>query len=768
MSHTIPEIIEEPHHFPSNLLDQLKKLLEIALGMKDKEMANALFYANRAITAAEKLLYQSAENEEEVFLYQTYLADALALAGRLGWLIDRDAKSLSRLFEAGRVYERLGETKKRVLLSLDLSTVFLSLEENEDSEKWATLSQTLVAQLPQNEELVTYLIPLSQIYARLGKREISLNLLGMAVPYCKSEQERNRICSIMFYIQALIAENQGTIEKALEHFKQSLSRFTVPSPLSCEVKFALGRFYEHCGEIDIADRVFSDVYDELQHIAFNESPNDIKDPFNLREAIIQFMNQPLGIKSGEALHFEMRGFFFGEFKNTFQKQIFHLIGFRIKNGRSEEAISLIKESLLHTAVLFSGPIAKSKLLKYWATALRSKGDFEEANQRLEESQILFEKGLEQKFAEKEKDLKLIYEIELAQTEADIFRVKNEELARANKALQDALLTGEDLRNEYALINESLQDALKQAEDAMAEAEKQRHSAEKANHFKTELLSLAAHDLKNPLQSILGLSKLTLDALEPNSQHFSFQSRIYTSAERMITIIDDLLANASRDAIKLVMKMTNFSRLVELIVDSNQELANQNEQTLLLTIEKDLYLNTDTSKLSEILDNLLSNAMKYSDRKKRICVDVFRFSKEQEATILIPEILPLNELVQEVDPIFSDIEFESINPYTHKICAGFLPLGRYVCVAIRDEGQGLSENDLALAFKKFQRLSSKPTKGESSTGLGLSIVKQLTELLGGNLILKSAGKNRGCSFLIAFPESELQKESLQMSYYKPLE
>ena len=72
------------------------------------------------------------------------------------------------------------------------------------------------------------------------------------------------------------------------------------------------------------------------------------------------------------------------------------------------------------------------------------------------------------------------------------------------------------------------------------------------------------------------------------------------------------------------------------------------------------------------------------------------------------------------------------------------------VAVRDEGPGLSPEDVARLFGRFQRLSAKPTAGESSTGLGLSIAKRIVELHGGFIQTESGGPGRGATFTILLP------------------
>jgi signal transduction histidine kinase len=75
------------------------------------------------------------------------------------------------------------------------------------------------------------------------------------------------------------------------------------------------------------------------------------------------------------------------------------------------------------------------------------------------------------------------------------------------------------------------------------------------------------------------------------------------------------------------------------------------------------------------------------------------------------------------------------------------------ISVRDQGAGLSADDLSRLFGRFQRLSAKPTGGESSTGLGLSIVKRIVELHGGSISAESAGLGRGATFTIRLPVAD---------------
>jgi signal transduction histidine kinase len=110
-------------------------------------------------------------------------------------------------------------------------------------------------------------------------------------------------------------------------------------------------------------------------------------------------------------------------------------------------------------------------------------------------------------------------------------------------------------------------------------------------------------------------------------------------------------------------------------------------------------------MREAIDNLISNAIKYSPIGGKIVVLV---THEQDNTI----------------------------------------------IRVADEGAGLSPEDLGRLFGRFQRLSAKPTAGESSTGLGLSIVKRIIDMHGGQVTADSAGPGQGSTFTVILPATEI--------------
>jgi signal transduction histidine kinase len=145
-------------------------------------------------------------------------------------------------------------------------------------------------------------------------------------------------------------------------------------------------------------------------------------------------------------------------------------------------------------------------------------------------------------------------------------------------------------------------------------------------------------------------------------------------------------------------------LVTEVTDANLPLAINKQQIISVTAPPNFVTMCDADRIREAIDNLISNAIKYSPIGGKIAVKV---SHEGNDTV----------------------------------------------IRIADEGAGLSPEDLGRLFGRFQRLSAKPTAGESSTGLGLSIVKRIIDMHGGHVTANSAGPGQGSTFTITLPATE---------------
>lgn len=225
-----------------------------------------------------------------------------------------------------------------------------------------------------------------------------------------------------------------------------------------------------------------------------------------------------------------------------------------------------------------------------------------------------------------------------------------------------------------------------------------------NREKDEFLGIAAHDLKNPLSAIKGLSEEILgdyDAMTKN-EVMAISSQIRESSERMFALITNLLDVGAIESgsINPTPVKLDMMPIVAERAQHYKKLAHA--KAILLTFKHDrenYYILADADLMNQVIDNLISNAVKYSP--PRTCINI--------------------RLRHDSDKIRCEIQ---------------------------DEGPGLSADDQTRLFGKFARLNSRPTGHEHSTGLGLFIVKKLVTAMGGDVWCESE-LDKGAMFIIEF-------------------
>jgi signal transduction histidine kinase len=229
-----------------------------------------------------------------------------------------------------------------------------------------------------------------------------------------------------------------------------------------------------------------------------------------------------------------------------------------------------------------------------------------------------------------------------------------------------------------------------------------------NNEKSEFLGIAAHDLKNPLTIIMG-SAAVARTLENRGEIDGLLDDISAAAARMHELTANLLdINAiEHHGLATEPEACDLGALVKKCVEGNRSGAAKKHITLSLEATTDLWAKTDPAAFRQILDNLLSNALKFSGPQTTIRVSACR------------------------EPI-------------------------YIAIAVCDEGPGLSEADQKKLFQKFSRLSARPTGGESSTGLGLAIVKKLIEAMAGTVECRSS-PGAGATFTLRIPAIPLDAQ-----------
>jgi len=287
----------------------------------------------------------------------------------------------------------------------------------------------------------------------------------------------------------------------------------------------------------------------------------------------------------------------------------------------------------------------------------------------------------------------LQEINNEQANAIRFLLKNQTVSANNPSAEDNKLYDDISRLNNELVN------------LQRELNRKNAELERLNLLKNKFLGMAAHDLRNPLGVILSYSEFLIDETTDilSDEHKKFLKIIFDSSDFMLRIIEDLLdiSKIESGKIDLNMEMFNVSEFLKRIISLNAVLsAKKSIEINFESIENDVFVNADASKLEQVFNNLISNAIKFSLPNTKIRVS-------------------LNKT--------------NVN----------------VIIGIHDQGQGIPEKELEKLFKPFQKTTVKSTAGEKSTGLGLSISKRIVEAHKGKINVESK-VGYGSVFYVSLP------------------
>ena len=233
---------------------------------------------------------------------------------------------------------------------------------------------------------------------------------------------------------------------------------------------------------------------------------------------------------------------------------------------------------------------------------------------------------------------------------------------------------------------------------------------KANAAKNKFLGMAAHDLRNPLASIRGLTEFLRDGavgpLSPDQRELI--ETIHSASQQMLDLVNELLDVATIESGELKLRLAPCD-LADLIARSvaftNMEAARKKTVVTFDPRGTAPVAMLDSAKMRQVVDNLLSNAVKYSPPGSAITVTLHAADATGQC--------------------------------------GF---------AVQDQGPGIPDSERDKLFQDFSRLSAQPTGGEKSTGLGLAICRKIVEAHGGTITATNLPA-RGCEFRVLLPGSK---------------
>jgi PAS domain S-box-containing protein len=252
--------------------------------------------------------------------------------------------------------------------------------------------------------------------------------------------------------------------------------------------------------------------------------------------------------------------------------------------------------------------------------------------------------------------------------------------------------------------------LHRARAALAEAlhkeQAIRKEAERASRVKDEFLTVISHELRTPLNPILGWASLLRRGQLSEDKIAKAAETIERNAKLQTQLIDDLLdiARMLRGNVKLEAKPVSLKRTITQALETVQLAAQSKYLTIETQLAEGVQVRGDALRLQQIVWNLLSNAVKFTPEKGQVCVRLFTE-------------------------------------------------GNQACIEISDTGVGIPPAFLPHVFERFRQENSTLTRQFGGLGLGLAIVRQLSELHGGTVRVTSAGENKGTTFSVRLPMTD---------------
>lgn len=260
------------------------------------------------------------------------------------------------------------------------------------------------------------------------------------------------------------------------------------------------------------------------------------------------------------------------------------------------------------------------------------------------------------------------------------------------------------RVKHHLQHKRLDDEFKRSQQQLRE---QNELLNTANQYKINFISSMSHELRTPLNAVLGYSEILIDGMmgELTDKQKEYCKEIYDSGSFLLIIINDLLDLSKLEAGKLQLEYqaTDIDMLVANMIGIVRAKADRHQVLIRLDIQENLGTgNLDPIRVKQILINLLTNAIKFTDSGKEV---VLRIRKNQQQQLVMQVI---------------------------------------------DQGCGISERDLERIFLPFEQAeSSLQTKKVEGTGLGLALVSKLAQLHGGQ-VMATSQPGQGSCFTVTLP------------------
>lgn len=295
---------------------------------------------------------------------------------------------------------------------------------------------------------------------------------------------------------------------------------------------------------------------------------------------------------------------------------------------------------------------------------------------------------------------------MSKKEKDFYNDCDTKVASAAGAIIAYKIKDIELSEIFKAQLKALQEGIVQTKLAYKTIKEQNVKIMEADKIKNEFLANISHELRTPLNAIIGFSEMLSTKFfgDLNIKQTEYVEDIRVSGVHLLGMINELLDISKIEANAMSLNKSEFllSQVVDEVVNVVNPLTAKKFISISKNISKERYVLADFQKCKQILYNLLSNAINFSPPKSEIDVEV----------------------------IFSNDFFT---------------------ILVRDNGIGIAQKDQTRIFEKFVQLENAYTKTQSSTGLGLTITKELVEMHKGEISVESE-LGKGTTFVVKIPSS----------------
>jgi signal transduction histidine kinase len=267
-------------------------------------------------------------------------------------------------------------------------------------------------------------------------------------------------------------------------------------------------------------------------------------------------------------------------------------------------------------------------------------------------------------------------------------------------------------------------------------------AQQANQMKDEFLAVLSHELRTPINAILGWAQLLRTRQLDEAIRAKALETIERNAKMQTQMIEDLLdvSRIIRGQLQLKLASVNLKSVIDVALDAVRPAAAAKAIELESCLDSSVgAIAGDSDRIQQIIWNLLSNAIKFTPAGGRVEVKLEKLQIED---------VRLQILAQNPN---SNLPSEISNPKSNKSQISNLKSAiSYAQIQVSDNGIGINPNFLPYVFDRFRQADSSYTRAHGGLGLGLAIVRHLVELHGGTVSVCSPGEGQGATFIVKLP------------------